>query len=231
MKKALKILGIILLVVIVIVGIKFAFSKKTVDFSGFVTDIKEDGDTIVFTVELSEISKYTVKADKKTKVSYHKSKYNITLDEITIGDNIQGDFRNFTKKEIAHNIIVSYGVKTGYSYDPTKSYPADTKFENKGIKVEIKSVEVKPDKTEIRCIIETKNNQIPLIHLTTELTGKNQIYKYIEGSADSTMDKSEYLLSFESVGNDKDLLLFIELKTKEKISIPIKLDASDEKTK
>ena len=83
--------------------------SKTVDFSGTITGIAVEGDSVRFTINNSGMATYTVYADKGTKVYYHrKEDLSISLSEIAVGDIVQGDFNRIINKKTAKYIVVEY---------------------------------------------------------------------------------------------------------------------------
>jgi hypothetical protein len=112
MKKALKIICVCCVALAVIVGICLSLPSKTLDFRGEVTSIETAGDGTVFHISLSGSSfeaTYNVTADSKTKVRYcHKDDGDISLEEIEVGDVIEGDYRAFSKEKTAKFITVQY---------------------------------------------------------------------------------------------------------------------------
>ena len=107
MKGAVKYLSLFVVGFIIVIGIQYAIPPKTLDFRGTVSEIINEDDITVFKISLpSEIS-YTVVADKKTKVSHcHKDDPAIGLEDIKLGDTIEGDYRLFTNGKIAKFITV-----------------------------------------------------------------------------------------------------------------------------
>ena len=112
MKKAFGIIGLCCVALVLIVGIYLSLSSKTIDFRGNVTKIEKTADATVFyisyTFDCNEVS-YKVSADQKTKVSYcHKDDGEIALEDIEVGDLIEGDYRSFSKEKTAKCITVEY---------------------------------------------------------------------------------------------------------------------------
>ena len=100
MKKALKIIGIILWCIIMVYGIYLSCQDNYKDFGGTITDIRTDSGYTVITFEDAFSNSYTVIADGKTKVrNYHKEDGNIALSQLEIGDKIQGDYKKLSSKE------------------------------------------------------------------------------------------------------------------------------------
>ena len=108
MKKAIKIAGIICVVIAVIIAICFAIPEKTLDFRGKVTDVKTDGDITLIYVSSFDTT-FVVLADNKTKISYCcENDPSIDLSDVKIGDTIEGNYRLFSKDNIAKFITVQY---------------------------------------------------------------------------------------------------------------------------
>lgn len=99
---------IILFVAIIIALDKYFLPSKTVDFAGTVTEISVDGKIYCLTIQEPGIATYTVYADKKTKIFYHKKDIPILLSEITVGDIVTGDYRSVFNKDFAKYIEVVY---------------------------------------------------------------------------------------------------------------------------
>lgn len=109
MKKAITIIGCLLIAVIIIIGVIISIPPKTLDFCGTVTEIETaDSKTIFHIEQSSDISYiYIVVADNKTKVRHcHKDDPEIILEDIQVGHTIEGDYRKFTKNNEAKFITV-----------------------------------------------------------------------------------------------------------------------------
>lgn len=107
MKKALKIIGLILIAVIVIIGIYIYIPPKTLDFRGTVTEIEVLDNKTTFHIEQTTGASYIVVADGKTKVSHcHEDDPDISLVEIVVGDKIEGDYRWLSSDNKAKYITV-----------------------------------------------------------------------------------------------------------------------------
>ena len=108
MKKTIQITALCLVALAIIIGICVATSSKTLDFRGTITEIEIiDGNT-VFHVSMLEAS-YTVVANQKTDVSYCcKDDPDINLSDIQVGDTIEGNYRRFSKSNMAKFITVEY---------------------------------------------------------------------------------------------------------------------------
>ena len=106
MKKVFKIIGLCCLVAIIAVGIYMALPSKTIDFRGTVTKIETIDNNIIFEIAMHDVT-YTVKANDKTKVAYcHEDDSAINLSDIKVGDIIEGNYRKFSKDNLAKNITV-----------------------------------------------------------------------------------------------------------------------------
>ena len=100
MKKALKIVGVILICTILIYGIYLSCQDNYKDFGGTITDIRTDSGYTVITFEDAFNNSYTVIADSKTKVqNYHKEDGDIALLQLVIGNKIQGDYKRLSSRE------------------------------------------------------------------------------------------------------------------------------------
>ena len=106
MKKTVKISGVILLAAFIIIGFWVTKSPKTLDFRGavHVINLDEQGDTI-FKIKLFDEPEftYTVIADLKTKYLFYDDKEKATVNDVSIGDMIEGDFRRFSKENHAQS--------------------------------------------------------------------------------------------------------------------------------
>ena len=78
-------------------------------------------------------------------------------------------------------------------------------------------------KTRVDCLIKTENKN-PLIHINSKIKGINDEYSYIEGTGYTKGSETQYTLYFDSIVNERNVELFIELKSGEKITIPLKLE-------
>ena len=106
MKKVITIIGVCLLAALIAVGIYMALPSKTIDFRGTVTKIETVGDNTVFEIAMHDVI-YTVTANEKTKVAYcHEDDPAIELSDIKVGDTIEGNYRKFSKDNLAKNITV-----------------------------------------------------------------------------------------------------------------------------
>ncbi|MBQ2923618.1 MAG: hypothetical protein IJE60_11145 [Tyzzerella sp.] len=107
MKKAITIIGCLLIAVIIIVGVIIFIPPKTLDFRGTVTEIDIDDSKTTFHIEQSGGISYTVVADEKTKVMpCHEDDPDVTLNDIKVGNTIDGDYRWLTKNNKAKYITV-----------------------------------------------------------------------------------------------------------------------------
>ena len=108
MKKTVKIIGLSILAVIIVFGIYYISSPRTLDFRGTVTKIEDVYDSTVFHISTESIgTSYIVAADSKTKVSHcHKDDPEIDLSGIEIGDTIEGNYRKFSDDKKAKFITV-----------------------------------------------------------------------------------------------------------------------------
>lgn len=107
MKKAITIIGCVLIAVIIVVGIIISIPPKTLDFRGTVTKIETADKETTFYIEQSIGVSYRVVADSKTKVrSCHKSDPDVALEDIQIGYTIEGNYRKFSNTNEAKFITV-----------------------------------------------------------------------------------------------------------------------------
>jgi hypothetical protein len=106
MKKAFTIIGLCCLAAIIAVGIYMALPSKTNDFRGTVTKIETIDNNTIFEITMHDVT-YTVTANAKTKVAYcHDDDPAIKLSDIKVGDTIEGNYRKFSKDNLAKNITV-----------------------------------------------------------------------------------------------------------------------------
>ncbi|MBR7133667.1 MAG: hypothetical protein IKD04_09075 [Clostridia bacterium] len=100
----------------------------------------------------------------------------------------------------------------------------DTEFKGEGISVLVQHIKYYVNSTVVDCIVKTDETEIPLNHITTHIKGKNGEYKYIEASAEAKEGQAQYSLYFEPLKNEKEVGLFIELKSGKSINIPLVLE-------
>lgn len=78
--------------------------------------------------------------------------------------------------------------------------------------------------TQVDCIIRINKDEKVLNYLETHIKGVEKIYKYTEGTCHAKNGETQYSLYFEPIGNEKEIELYIELKSGEKITIPLVLN-------
>lgn len=106
--KIAAVIGAILLLAVII----FVTKDQTVDFSGTVEEIVQKEDLTIFTISNFDGEyTYSVCADENTMYALYKGKW-ITADEITVGDQISGDYRLFHKDRAGRVTVVD---RTYYS--------------------------------------------------------------------------------------------------------------------
>lgn len=107
MKKVITIIGCLLIAIVIVVGIIISIPPKTLDFRGTVTEIDIIDSKTTFHIEQSAGMSYIVVADNKTKVKpCHADDPDIFLEEIKVGDTIEGDYRWRSKDNEAKYITV-----------------------------------------------------------------------------------------------------------------------------
>ena len=108
MKKALRAVVLCGLAILLVLGIYYFAVPKTLDFRGTVTKIEAAEQTTTFYIETESIgTSYVVIADHKTKISpCHKDDPKIDIEDIKVGDVIEGDYRRLSKEHTAKFITV-----------------------------------------------------------------------------------------------------------------------------
>lgn len=107
MKKVMKIIGLMSLSLIIVIGIYLSITPKTLDFRGTVVEITVLENKTTFYIEQPTGASYTVVADNKTKVELcHKDDPSINLNDIKVGNTIEGDYKWLTKNNEAKYITV-----------------------------------------------------------------------------------------------------------------------------
>lgn len=117
--------------------------------------------------------------------------------------------------------ISQYNYSVGVSSYVIKNI--DKEFKGDDISVFVQYVADYYSKTRVDCRIKTENKN-PLIHINSKIKGINDEYSYIEGTGYTKGSETQYTLYFDSIGNERNVELFIELKSGEKITIPLKLE-------
>jgi len=100
----------------------------------------------------------------------------------------------------------------------------DKEFINENISVLVQYVADYFEYTQVDCIIRINKDEKVLNHLETHIKGAEGIYKYTQGTGHSKNGETQYSLYFEPIGNEKKIELYIELKSGEKITIPLDLN-------
>lgn len=108
MKKSIKVVGLCCLAILIGISIYVTLPSKTLDFRGTITEIETADKDFVFHISTAETT-YIVVANNKTKVSYyHKDDIDVSLNDLKVGDRIEGNYRWLTKNNIAKFITVEY---------------------------------------------------------------------------------------------------------------------------
>ena len=108
MRKSVKIISLCCVAIIIIAGICYAASPKTLDFRGTVTEIEITDGATVFHISTESIeTSYIVIADRKTSVSHcHNDDPEIDVADIIVGDTIEGNYRWLSNGKEAKFITV-----------------------------------------------------------------------------------------------------------------------------
>ena len=75
--------------------------------------------------------------------------------------------------------------------------------------------------------IETETDKVPLNHMSSHIMGRVVKYQYLQGEGNAVNGHTEYVLEFEPLYSESNIELYIELKSGEKISIPLDLKCVD----
>ncbi len=105
MKRIIKAVFFTVVFAIIIVGIFLSIPPKTVDFRGEIVDIQQDNNMLVFTLNGGNDTVYTVIADEKTTVKNQDGNAEIPLQELSLGNCIQG---NYKKEKYSSKLIFLY---------------------------------------------------------------------------------------------------------------------------
>jgi len=100
----------------------------------------------------------------------------------------------------------------------------DKEFINENISVLVQYVADYFEYTQVDCIIRINKDEKVLNQFETHIKGAEGIYKYTQGTGHSKNGETQYSLYFEPIGNEKKIELYIELKSGEKITIPLDLN-------
>lgn len=133
----------------------------------------------------------------------------------------------------AENMIKDYCNEYGkkiydfnHSYErTTRNIVIDKKFSNDGITVDLNHIKLSSKKTVVVCTIKTKADEIPLNHMSSHIMGRVVKYQYLQGEGNAVNGQTEYNLEFEPLYAESNIELYIELKSGEKITIPVNLNA------
>ena len=108
MKTTLKIIGLCCVALIVIIGVYLSIPAKIFDFRVVVTKIEIEEYTYIFHTESDISTSYIIIADNKTKIERcHKYDPQKALQDIKVGDVIEGDYKKwFSEENHAKYIIV-----------------------------------------------------------------------------------------------------------------------------
>ena len=109
-----------------------------------------------------------------------------------------------------------------HSYErTTRNIVIDKEFSNDGIKVDLNHIKLSSKKTVVVCTIKTNLEEIPLNHMESYIKGRVVKYQYLQGEGNAVKGQTEYNLEFEPLYSESNIELYIELKSGEKITIPI----------
>ena len=122
-----------------------------------------------------------------------------------------------------------YGKKISdfnHSYErTTRNIVIDKEFSNDGITVDLNHIKLSSKKTVVVCTIKTDSEEIPLNHMESYIKGRVVKYRYLQGEGNAVNGQTEYNLEFEPLYSESSIELYIELKSGEKITIPIVITA------
>lgn len=112
-----------------------------------------------------------------------------------------------------------------HSYErTTRNIVIDKEFNENGITVDLNHIKLSSKKTVVACTIKTDSKEIPLNHINSHIKGRIIKYQYLQGEGNAIDGQAEYVLEFEPLYSESNIELYIELKSGEKITIPIKLE-------
>ena len=96
--KRLIVLVVAVAAVVAIAAVGLGQRSGTVDFRGEVIAIDTAGEQVILTLQGIGDTQYTVTADAKTNVHYyHPEDGSIRLEEIQVGDTVEGDYKRAGK--------------------------------------------------------------------------------------------------------------------------------------
>ena len=98
--------GVLCVVIILVIGVVLSIPPKTLDFRGEVVEVTVEENIYTFRI-VYVTSSYVVVADARTKV-YRESnpKNTVSLQDIQVGDTIEGDYRLLTNENQAKFIRI-----------------------------------------------------------------------------------------------------------------------------
>ena len=109
-----------------------------------------------------------------------------------------------------------------HSYErTTRNIVINKEFSNDGITVDLNHIKLSSKKTVVVCTIKTDSEEIPLNHMESYIKGRVVKYQYLQGEGNAVNGQTEYNLEFEPLYAESNIELYIELKSGEKITIPI----------
>lgn len=160
-----------------------------------------------------------ISANYKNDVQLNQKSYNLLKFEV-----------EDTESQKAKLVLNSINGKSGYWEIPFEivpiypiRYSVEKNYDAKGISVYLDYIETTALHTKVKCVINIDKNVMPLIHQTTTIKIGEKTYNYLEGSGAGEKYESNYLLTFEGIEKIENLIIFIELKSGEKIEIPCNL--------
>lgn len=112
-----------------------------------------------------------------------------------------------------------------HSYEhTTRNIVIDKEFINNGIAVDLNHIKLSSKKTVVVCTIKTGSDEIPLNHMNSYIKGRVIKYQYLQGEGNAVNGRTEYVLEFEPLYSESEIELYIELKSGEKITIPLSIE-------
>lgn len=112
-----------------------------------------------------------------------------------------------------------------HSYErTTRNIVIDKEFSDDGITVDLNQIKLSSKKTVIVCTIKIGSDEIPLNHMNSYIKGRVIKYQYLQGEGNAVNGRTEYVLEFEPLYSESEIELYIELKSGEKITIPLSIE-------